>query len=288
MPTASLSRNTVRQEIGRSSGLLFGRRTFSVTAASPTQFDSVDLPVAAADTLLGKMVYIPSGGGSGQARTVVSSLTTSPMGVPSGSRLYLDRGWTTVPSTNAAIELWDKVWPETVNELIKDAVRAVGKRVLQHKEEEIDLLDDTFTYNLPESSPSETGFAYLSEVWFEDTTLASNPFTVPIPPAYYTIDRDSTPRTITFHERALDHLIATGRKAKLVGQRFPRVPEDDDDILEVDTEYVRVAVLTRIWDSLPWSDNDRSRYDRWKQQEREYLERVHSTVYPDSIEIEAF
>jgi hypothetical protein len=288
MPTASLSRNQVRQNIGRSAGFLFGGRVYAVTTASPTQLDSVDLPVAEAETLLGKMVYIPTGGGAGQARTIVSALTASPVGVPSGSRVFLDHAFAPVPSTNALLEVWDRVSPQAVNELIGDAVRAVGTKILQHKEHIVDLLDGTFVYNLPESSPSDTGFAYLAEVFFEDTSVGDEIFTIRIPQEFYTVNADTTPRTIEFHRRSLEHLIATGRKAKLVGQRFPRVPEADSGIVEVDPEYVRASVLVRLWDGQPWNDFDRSRRNNWERYVNEYLNTVHTPVYPDSIRVESF
>jgi len=449
MPTASLSRSDVRQAIGRTIGLLYGGRTYSVTSATTAGgsgagwLNIVDLPIANADELDGYGLYIASGGGLGQARTVVSLLNTSPAGIPSGSRLYPDRAFAPVPSTNAALEIWRAGNADVVNEFIADAIRSVGHRLLQHKEDAAIQLDDAlgawgsferwpsgsssaplgwtlngagaavaregtvvysgrhaakvtnqaataayletdnlpnygglagksitvyakcftatasrariaiddgvaqtyssyhdgatgwdgnggtilsatqtisgsptkltiqvrtesgdainvywgkvwvdagehiYEYNLPESDTGETGFAYISEVWLENEAV-DGVFDKRLTTDYWDINRDVSPRRLVFRKGMVERWLRAGRQVRVIGQRFPRVPAADTDIIEVSPEYVRAATSVMLIDSMPYDEGSRSRRDRLENYARRFEESVASAPYPDSVAVEPF
>jgi hypothetical protein len=244
--------------------------------------DLVDLPIANADELTGTQIYIPTGGGSAQTRTVVSLLNASPVGVPSGSRVYPDRVFSPVPSTNATFEFWHRIGPDVVNEFISDAVRSVSTRILRHKEDtSLALTTDVYVYNLP------TGFAYISEVWFEDAGT-DDIYTVRLPYGYWHIDASASPRTIEFDKYSIANLFINARKIKIIGQQYASVPASDTAILEVDPEYVRAAAAVMVIDSLPYDEASRSRRDRFDNYAQRYLETAQTFPYPDSVEVEAF
>lgn len=132
MPTFLEDRNSVRQAIGRSTGHMIGRRTYAATEASTAHVRMEDLLLRTANFGDGLNLYVASGGGLGQARTVVS---TAPFAHGTGSIVYPHVDFTVPPSTNAAIELWRGIEAPAVNGFIDDAIRDVARRYLQHKED---------------------------------------------------------------------------------------------------------------------------------------------------------
>lgn len=450
MPVFSVSRSDIRQAVGRQTGHLFGRRLYTVTAATNASgigggggyLDLVDLPVPSPSRVTGLVGYVPTGGGNTTVgRTVVSALTGSPVGVPSGTRLYWDRVFSPVPSTNALMELWEGVNPDTINQFIADAVKQAGRTFLDHKEDYAIQLDDLlghrgsferwpggaaavpdgwseasgagavarestiiykgrfslrqrntasnayvletedlpgfprlggktvtakaklftvagsrirlniddgvsvtngtqangtggtgtdaweevsaektlsnaltklrvqldiatggqitaywgkvwleidehiYEFDLPESSTGDTGFAYLSEVWLESDAQAGV-YNVRLPIDYWDVSRDTYPRKLILRKGWTEHLMTAGRGVKLVGQRFPRVPTADSDMMEVDPEYLRRAVLVNVLDSTTRSEMDRSRRDRWAKEAQDYLRDHQAAVYPDAVQVE--
>ena len=297
MPVASLTRTQVRQNIGRTGNWLWGRRTFQVTAATfgsvagsvAGHIDSLDLALADAQSAEGKWMYLGAGPGQGLSRVIVSALTASPVGVPSGTRLYPDRAMSFIPSTNNALELWEGIDPVAVNDFISDAVRAVSDDLLEDLEyTTITIAASTYAYNLPEATTSQKAFAYVSEVWIEDG-LVSGVYTHRMPNEWWYINTDSHPRQLVFHEDLWDPSIyiseGVGRTVRVFGQAFPRAPESDTAVLDVDPEYVRKAALVGIWDSMPWNEMDRSRRDRYEREVKEYLERNRTPVHPDAVRV---
>lgn len=295
MPVASLTRSQVRQNIGRTGRWLWGQRTFQVTAATfgsvagsvAGHLDAVDLALGDAQSLEGKFLYLGAGPGAGLSRVIVSTLVASPVGVPSGARLYPDRAMSFIPSTNNALELWEGIDPVAVNDFIDDAVRAASLDLLDHFEDKsIVLASSTYAYNLPEASTSQRAFAYISEVWLEDLSV-DDIYTTRLPIEYWDIDRTTRPHRLLFTEGLFNDFIVVGRKVRVVGQSFPRAPETDDTVLDVDPEYVRKAALVGIWDSLDWTDMNRSRRDRYEREVKDYLDKHKTPIYPDSISVEA-
>ena len=132
MPVFNESRNTVRQSVGRSSNKMLGRRTYSVTQASPAAVRAEDIVLRDANQGRGLYLYVPDGGGLGQARTVVSA-TAFVQGT--GSILYPHLDFSPAPSTNANLELWADFDPTVVNGFIDDAVRNAAKQSLARKED---------------------------------------------------------------------------------------------------------------------------------------------------------
>lgn len=133
MPVYNETQTSMRQAVGRNTNRMLGRRTYGVTSASLANV------VAAEDFVMrdatqgpGLNLYIASGGGLGQARTVVSAAAWV---AGTGSVLYPHANFTTAPSTNAAMELWQGFEPTVVNQFIADAVRSTATKLLQRKED---------------------------------------------------------------------------------------------------------------------------------------------------------
>ena len=122
MPTFLETRNTVRQAIGRASGKMLQGRTYAVTSGTPALIRSEDLLLRTDEFGRGLQIYVPTGGGAGQTRTVVS---TAAFVQGTGTLLYPHVDFNPAPSTNAAIELWRGVEALTVNGFIDDAIRHI-------------------------------------------------------------------------------------------------------------------------------------------------------------------
>ena len=132
MPTFLESRNSVRQAIGRTSGKMLQGRTYAVTSGTPALVRAEDLLLRTDDFGRGLELYVASGNGSGQARTIVS---TAAFVQGTGSIVYPHVDFNPAPSTNSAIELWRGIQAQTVNGFIDDAIRNASRRYLQHKED---------------------------------------------------------------------------------------------------------------------------------------------------------
>ena len=130
MPVFNETRTSVRQAIGRSRGLLLD--TLAVTTATPALVRAEDAVFRNAKDGRGLGLYVVSGGGSGQSRTVVS-MTAHVIGT--GCLFYPNLAFSPVPSTNAIIELWKGVTADDVNGFIDDSIRRAARRVLEHKED---------------------------------------------------------------------------------------------------------------------------------------------------------
>lgn len=77
-------------------------------------------------------IYVATGGGAGQARTIIS-LSTFTQGT--GIYLHPQLNFSPAPSTDASFELWRTILPVNVNGMIDDSIRRVAKKFLQHKED---------------------------------------------------------------------------------------------------------------------------------------------------------
>lgn len=132
MPTFLEDRNSVRQSIGRSGGYMLGRKTYAATAGSLSFGRFADLLLRNAEFGEGLHMYIATGGGAGQARTVVS---TAAFIQGTGSIVYPHLNFTTAPSTNSNFEFWRGIEAPDVNGFIDDAIRNAARHFLQHKED---------------------------------------------------------------------------------------------------------------------------------------------------------
>ena len=132
MPMYPESRNSVRQSIGSQLNLMVGRRTYTVTDGSTASARMEDLIIRDSSMGQGLELYVASGGGAGQARTVVS---TTPFVAGTGSIVVPHVPFSTAVSTDSAIELWRGIEASAVNGFIDDAIRNSSRRMLQPKED---------------------------------------------------------------------------------------------------------------------------------------------------------
>src|SRR3990167_9157294 len=130
MPIFQETRNSVRQAIGRTTGKMLG--TYTVTIGSPSSVRAANLFLREASLGKGMELYVYTGGGSGQSRTVISA-TAGVQGT--GSILYPHLNFSPAPSTNASIELWRAASAPDVTASTHAAIRNAARRILDHKED---------------------------------------------------------------------------------------------------------------------------------------------------------
>ncbi len=149
--------------------------------------------------------------------------------------------------------------------------------------------ESIFEFELPISNSTDTGFAFLSEIWTEGGQ--DGVFNVKIPPDWYEITPGATAssrKILRFAKGKADGLLASGRQLRLVGQAHPRLPSSDTSTLEVDVEYVRLACMVDVMDAIGYNEMDRSRRDRWDRQVAGYLQTIHTYPHADSVPVEAW
>lgn len=284
MPVYKETRTSVRQAVGRSSNMMLGRRTYSVTSGTLALVRAEDIVLRDSDYGRGLYLYVPDGGGSGQSRTVVSA---SAFVQGTGSILYPHLNFNPAPSTNANLELWSGFEPIVVNGFIDDALRNAATSVLQRKEYIFSMVAGSYAYPLPAANASTTAFTYISGV-FAESSVGSGEYNTPILNEYWDVDSDSDTRSIIFQKPYFDPFLVDTRKAKIIGQRSARLPTADTDNLEVDPEYVRLHTMYAMLDAMPWDDMDRSKRDRFARDAEAKLAAITTAVYPDSIQVEVW
>ena len=126
--------SAIRQQIGRNLGLLRATGSVLVAPTATTIFSNAIIYTDSNDPI-GMFLYFNEGADIQDERTVTAYTPYSATSASLIARLDVLRPFASVPSTNSAFELWEKLRPTDVNQAIIEAVRRMGRKQLVGRED---------------------------------------------------------------------------------------------------------------------------------------------------------
>ena len=192
----------------------------SATAASTVTLKDTNELIQDDDSWNGANVYIYSGTGAGQERTISDF-------VQSTNQMTVTPAWATIPASGSCYEIHQTYNVlDGYNPAIRMAIRAKRRRMFLPKTDETVTLTTAYEYDIP------SGFVSISEIWRND---AAGDFCEIVPQRDVRIDKGSRHLVFDKGVALAKGWIVAGRKLRIIGQSYETEPATETASISVNT-----------------------------------------------------
>ena len=240
-----------------------------------TSIDASKLIHPISGQLKGFDLYIYSGGGAGQQRTITDFL-------PANNRLTIDDPFSPIPSVNSNFLIFEHFGKDEYDNALDRMIGQARMRYLEEKVATLNLVGTIYEYAVP------SGYDYISRLrlvpsgskdYGEDTEVRN---IFELPPRYWRIEPNALGTfCIVFDRRKIDLDDFDNQMVNILGQAKPDISATDNaTIPQALEEYIisgasMLLASSRIAENQEW----RAKFQIFQSQNTELKEYIHRTRY---------